>query len=189
MTTIKMIILDRDGVINQDSDAYIKSPEEWQPIPGSIEAIARLKKAGYTVAVATNQSGIARGLFSTEVLQAIHHKMNSLIEGQGEALDALTYCPHSPDDQCDCRKPAPGLLYQIERSLKIPLSTAYFVGDSLKDLQAATAAGAKPILVKTGKGEKTVGQIAGTKLADTPVFADLNEFVTSLLKLELPKQT
>lgn len=180
-TAKTLIILDRDGVINQDSDAYIRSPKQWQPIQGSIEAIAKLKRAGYLVSVATNQSGIARGLFDLTALNAMHDKMHELVHEAGGQIDALMICPHSPDDHCNCRKPKPGLLLQISAKLHVPLERAYLVGDSLKDLQAAEAAGAKPVLVKTGKGEITLGQIANHQLSSTPVFDDLAQFVDRLL--------
>jgi D-glycero-D-manno-heptose 1,7-bisphosphate phosphatase len=176
-----LVILDRDGVINYDSDAYIKTPEEWQAIPGSISAIARLKQAGYLVAVATNQSGIARGLFDLATLASIHEKMLSLINDLGESLDALVICPHGPDENCSCRKPKPGLLLKIKDRLSVSLTGAYVVGDSLRDLQAAVGVGANPVLVRTGKGISTVSQIAETDLAGTPVFSDLEEFTNFIL--------
>jgi len=175
---IKTVILDRDGVINQDSDAYIKSPAEWIPIPGSLEAIARLTQAGYQVMVATNQSGLARGLFDQETLDAIHQKMESAIEEHGGRLEGIYYCPHGPDDGCSCRKPKPGLLTQIEKERSTDLSQTIVVGDSLRDLQAAEAVGAKPALVLTGKGVKTIGQI-GQEQIDT--YQNLAAFVEALI--------
>ncbi len=172
------IILDRDGVINQDSDAYIKSPDEWIPIPGSLEAIARLSQAGYQVLVATNQSGLARGLFDQATLDAIHQKMESAIEEHAGRLDGIFYCPHGPDDGCSCRKPEPGLLLQIEQQLSIDLTQAIVVGDSLRDLQAATAVGAKPVLVLTGKGVKTMSQIDQEQI---DIHHNLADFVETLL--------
>jgi len=175
---IKTIILDRDGVINQDSDAYIKSPAEWIPIPGSLEAIARLTQAGYQVMVATNQSGLARGLFDQGTLDAIHQKMESAIEEHGGRLEGIYYCPHGPDDGCSCRKPKPGLLIQIEKERSTDLSQTIVVGDSLRDLQAAEAVGAKPALVLTGKGVKTIGQIDQEQI-DT--YQNLAAFVEALI--------
>ncbi len=172
MTTI---ILDRDGVINQDSDAYIKTPDEWMPIPGSLEAIARLSKAGCQIVVATNQSGVARGLLDIETLHAIHRKMESNIKEHGGRLTGIYYCPHGPDDGCFCRKPKPGLLQQIGQDLKIDLPSAIVIGDSLRDLQAAATVGAKPILVLTGKGKQTLGHISQED--DIDVYQNLADFV------------
>lgn len=152
---MKLIILDRDGVINQDSDAYIKSLEEWIPIPGSIEAIARLSKAGWTVAVATNQSGVGRGYYSEATLQSMHERLCALVAGQGGKVDLIRYCPHSPEVGCDCRKPAPGLFHQIAQGLHADLAGVPTVGDSLRDLQAGIAVGCSPFLVRTGKGQST----------------------------------
>ncbi|MCK9283005.1 MAG: D-glycero-beta-D-manno-heptose 1,7-bisphosphate 7-phosphatase [Rhodocyclaceae bacterium] len=152
---MKLIILDRDGVINHDSDQYIKSPEEWKPIAGSPEAIARLNQWGYRVVVATNQSGIGRGLFEMDTLNAIHEKMLRAVSHVGGKVDAIFFCPHTNGDDCDCRKPKPGMLEEIATRYNIDLSEVPVVGDSLRDLQAAVAVGAQPILVLTGKGPKT----------------------------------
>ena len=152
---MNLIILDRDGVINEDSDNYIKSVSEWQPIPGSIEAIANLSKAGFTLAVATNQSGISRKMFDLEVLEAIHYKLNLLVNKAGGEIATIAYCPHHPDDGCYCRKPAPGLVHQIEKTLSISAKGAWFVGDSLKDFQVSWLCDCKPVLVLTGKGKST----------------------------------
>ncbi len=176
---MKTIILDRDGVINHDSDAYIKSPDEWVPIAGSLEAIARLSQAGYRILVATNQSGVARGLFDLETLNAIHQKMVSAIKQHGGNLDGIYYCPHGPDDNCTCRKPRPGLLLQIERELGIDLSQTSVVGDSLRDIQAAAAIGAKPVLVLTGKGTTTLDQIKHEQRID--IYQNLAEFAELLI--------
>jgi D-glycero-D-manno-heptose 1,7-bisphosphate phosphatase len=177
-----LIILDRDGVINEDSDDYIKSPEEFVPLPGSLQAIARLNAAGYQVAVATNQSGIGRGLFDLETFNAMHQKLETLLAEVGGHIDALVFCPHTPDDGCDCRKPAPGLLRQIATQLNAELDGVPVVGDSLRDLQSAQAVGAQPILVRTGKGERSLRQLADDdSLADVPVFADLAAVVDALL--------
>lgn len=175
----RLIILDRDGVINQDSDAYIKSPAEWTPIPGSLEAIARLKAAGWTVAVATNQSGIARGLYDLETLERIHHKMQRAVEQTGGRIDLLEFCPHSPTDGCTCRKPAPGLYLRIAARLGVELQGVPVIGDSLRDLEAARAVGAAPILVLTGKGAKSRKQL---QTADKiPVYRDLADAVEPLI--------
>jgi D-glycero-D-manno-heptose 1,7-bisphosphate phosphatase len=150
------VLLDRDGVINYDSDDFIKSPDEWNPITGSLEAIALLNKHNFKVVVITNQSGLSRGLFNEAALSAIHQKMHQLTETKGGKIDAVFYCPHGPDDNCDCRKPKPGLLNSFSREKKTSLANIYFIGDKLADIQAANAAGANPILVKTGKGQNTL---------------------------------
>lgn len=152
---MKLIILDRDGVINQDSDAFIKSPDEWHPVPGSMEAIAMLTQANWRVVVASNQSGIARGLFSADTLNQIHQKMRQCTADLGGRIDAIFVCPHGPDDGCSCRKPRPGLFHEISKRYDISLSGVPAVGDSLRDIQAAIAAGCSPWLVSTGNGKKT----------------------------------
>jgi D-glycero-D-manno-heptose 1,7-bisphosphate phosphatase len=181
----KLIILDRDGVINQDSDDYVKSLEEWIPLEGSCEAIADLSKAGYTIAVATNQSGLARGYFSVDDLEAMHGQMNTLVEEAGGEITTIKYCPHGPDDGCDCRKPLAGLVDQIEEELGISAEGAWFIGDSLRDLQAGLSKGCKPALVMTGKGEKTLLKMLTTdveaKIKQAPVYTDLAHFVRKLL--------
>ena len=182
---MSLVILDRDGVINHDSDDYIKSPDEWQPLPGSLEAIARLCRADYTVVVATNQAGVGRGLFSLEMLTRIHRKMASSIRDKGGRLDSIFFCPHSPADQCGCRKPKPGMLLEISDRLSIGLSGVPVVGDSLRDLEAAAAAGAMPVRVKTGRGRLTQeklsqGELSHT-LGQTPVYADLAAFTDAVL--------
>jgi len=179
---MKLVILDRDGVINFDSDEYIKNTDEFIPIPGSLEAIARLNQAGYTVVVATNQSGIARGYFSEEILQQIHAKLARLLTQAGGEIEAIYYCPHGPDDNCDCRKPKPGLLKKILQKYPADATTVVAIGDSLRDLQAALEVGARPMLVKTGKGEHTLAKLAqDPRLQNTPVFEDLNDAVNYLL--------
>ena len=177
---MKLIILDRDGVINEDSDDYIKSTDEFIPLPDSLEAIARLNHAGYTVMVATNQSGIARGLFSIDTLNAIHSKLRRELSTYGGRVDGIFFCPHGPDDHCDCRKPAPGLLYEIAERTGRSLEGVPAVGDSLRDIQAAQAVGASPVLVKTGKGVRTLAHPHDLK--DVPVFNNLAEFVDALLE-------
>lgn len=175
----KLIILDRDGVINFDSDQFIKSPAEWQPIPGSLEAIARLNQAGYRVVVATNQSGVGRGLFDMDTLVAIHDKMHRSLAAVGGRLDAIFYCPHAADSKCDCRKPKPGMFERIGAKFNVDLNGVPAVGDSLRDLQAASAVGAQPYLVLTGKGEKT--QREGNLPERTQTFASLSAVVDTLL--------
>ena len=177
---MKLVILDRDGVINFDSDHFIKSPAEWKPIPGSLEAIARLTQAGYRVVVASNQSGIDRGLFDMDTLNAIHDKMHRATKAVGGRIDAIFYCPHSADSNCSCRKPKPGMFERIGACFNTDLATAYAVGDSLRDLQAAASAGAKPVLVLSGKGKATQAQ--GNIPEDTLVFEDLAAAVEHLLK-------
>ncbi len=177
---MKLIILDRDGVINYDSDDYIRSADEFVPLPGSLAAIARLKQAGWTVAVATNQSGIARGYYDEATLTAMHDKLARLLAEKGAAIDYLVWCPHGPDDACACRKPQPGMYQAIARHFKTDLKDIPVIGDSLRDLEAARAVGARPILVRTGKGERTLA--AGHDLAGIPVYADLAEAVDTLLK-------
>lgn len=153
--SVRLVILDRDGVINQDSSAFVKSPDEWVPLPGSIEAIAALSKDGYTVAVASNQSGLARGLFNRNTLRAMHRKLRRLVAAQGGHIDRIVVCPHGPDDSCNCRKPRPGLLERLGRHYDTTLEGVPVIGDSLRDLEAATSAGATPVLVRTGNGRKT----------------------------------
>lgn len=167
---MKLAILDRDGVINHDSDAYVKSPDEWVPIPGSLEAIARLSQAGWKVVVASNQSGLARGLFSTETLNAIHAKLRHELAQLGGHVDAIFVCPHGPDDGCECRKPKPGMFIDIARRYDTSLQDVPAVGDSWRDLQAAASAGCSPWLVMTGNGRKTWehGDLpSGTQVRDT----------------------
>jgi D-glycero-D-manno-heptose 1,7-bisphosphate phosphatase len=170
---MKLAILDRDGVINFDSDQYIKSPAEWRPIPGSIEAIARLNQSGYRVAVATNQSGIGRGLFDMATLNAINDKMMEMVFRHGGRIDALFFCPHTAAEECACRKPRTGMLEEIAARFHADLKGVPCVGDSLKDAQSADAVGAQPILVLTGKGERTREE--GGLPKKTLVFQDLAE--------------
>ena len=181
---VEMIILDRDGVINEDSDHYIKSPAEWIPIAGSLEAIAKLKKAGYSVTVASNQSGLARGYFDVETLDSMHDKMAGLLAECDVTIDGIFYCPHGPDDGCDCRKPRPGLLLQIAKAFDIDLQQSHFVGDSMSDMQAALQAGAKPVLLKTGKGLRTLEKM--DEFSSIPVFDDLAHFVREFLSIVKP---
>ncbi|HLQ27490.1 MAG TPA: D-glycero-beta-D-manno-heptose 1,7-bisphosphate 7-phosphatase [Acidiferrobacterales bacterium] len=175
---MSLIILDRDGVINYDSDKYIKSPEEWIPIPGSLEAIARLHQEGYKIVVVTNQSGIARGLFDMDILHRIHLKMLEAVRHKGGEIDAISFCPHAPTDGCRCRKPLPGLFEDIAERLKTNLAGVYVVGDSISDVLAARAAYASPVLVRTGK---TAPDLEKDELQGVPVFADLAAFADSLL--------
>jgi D-glycero-D-manno-heptose 1,7-bisphosphate phosphatase len=171
---MKLVILDRDGTINHDSDQHIKSPAEWKPIKGSLEAIARLTQAGCHVVVATNQSGIGRGLFDMATLNAIHDTMHRAVHQAGGRIDAIFFCPHAGDANCDCRKPKPGMLLEIAKRMNVELDGVPMVGDSLRDLQAAAAADARPVLVLTGKGRKT--RDAGGLPAGTVVVADLAAF-------------
>jgi D-glycero-D-manno-heptose 1,7-bisphosphate phosphatase len=168
---MKLVILDRDGTINFDSDQYIKSPAEWKPIPGSLEAIARLTQGGWRVVVATNQSGLSRGLFDMATLNAIHAEMHRAVNQAGGRIDAVFFCPHAADANCMCRKPKPGLLLEIASRLDLELAGVPMVGDGVRDLQAAAAVGARPHLVLTGKGTKT--RDAGGLPPGTEVHADL----------------
>ncbi len=182
---MKLIILDRDGVINEDAGDYIKSAEEWQPIPGSIEAIARLSRAGFTPVVATNQSGLARGLFDLDDLEAMHAKLTMLVEENGGKLEAIFYCPHHPDDDCKCRKPKTGMLDAIEAEFNTSVESTWFVGDTLQDLQAGLTKGCQPCLVRTGRGQETEAQLTemldADDLGQIRVFEDLDSAVTALL--------
>lgn len=176
---MKLIILDRDGVINLDSDHFIKNPDEWKPIDGSLEAIARLNQAGYRVVVATNQSGVGRGLFDMAMLNAIHAKMHKAVSSVGGRIDAVFYCPHAAEAKCACRKPQAGMYLEIAERFDISLIDVLTVGDSLRDLQAAVAVGAAPILVLTGKGAKTLA--AGDLPENTQIFADLSSAIDRVL--------
>lgn len=168
---MKLIILDRDGVVNHDRDDYIKSADECVPIAGSIDAIVRLSKAGFTVVIATNQAGLAKGKFELEDLEAMHEKITGLVEENGGELGGIFYCPHHPDDNCKCRKPMPGMLDAIEAEFNTSVESSYFIGDSLRDLQAAVKKACKPILVKTGNGVRTLAQLAVPGLqTDSPVI-------------------
>jgi D-glycero-D-manno-heptose 1,7-bisphosphate phosphatase len=177
---MKLVILDRDGVINFDSEQFIKSPAEWKPIPGSLEAIAKLNHAGYRVVIASNQSGVGRGLFDMGALNAINDKMYRALAQVGGRIDALFYCPHAAETNCECRKPRPGMFLDIAQRFNVDLSDVPSVGDSLRDLQAAAAVGAQPILVLTGKGRKT--RSAGGMPGGTLVVADLAEAVRQIVQ-------
>ena len=185
---MKLIILDRDGVINEDSDDYIKSCDEWRPLPGSIEAIARLSNAGYHIVVATNQSGIARKLFDLQTLNAMHDKMHKLTAEHGGVIDAVFFCPHAPADECECRKPKPGLLLEIASRLGVSLKGVPIIGDSFRDIESARAVGGLPILVRTGKGTRTLYNTEND-LQDVPVYCDLHEAVNAILGGELPQSS
>jgi D-glycero-D-manno-heptose 1,7-bisphosphate phosphatase len=176
----RVVILDRDGVINEDSEHFVKSIDEWIPLPGSIDAIVRLSHAGYRVAVATNQSGLARGLLTPADLDNMHRKLRDLLAEQGGRIEMIVYCPHGPGEGCECRKPEPGMLREIARRLSVSLEGVPFVGDSLGDILAAKAAGAQPWMVCTGKGEYTLAG-GSPDLAGVPVYADLASVVDALL--------
>jgi len=167
-----LVILDRDGVINQDSREFVKSADEWLPINGSIRAIARLARVGFTIAVASNQSGLARGLLDNDALLAMHQKLRGLVAAEGGRVDRIVVCPHGPDDGCTCRKPAPGLLLQLGEYYGIGLEGIPVIGDSLRDLAAAAAVGAEPILVRTGNGAETERQLAA-RFRAVDVYDDL----------------
>ena len=178
MSSIKLVILDRDGVINADGDPIIKSPDDWQPLPGSLEAIARLTQAGYHIAVVTNQSGIARNILSLETLHAIHQRMHEAVREAGGHIDVLGFCLHSDANESACRKPMPRMLYTVNERLGLDLTKVPVVGDSLRDVQAAMAANARPVLVRTGKGEQTLEQHA---LEHVSCYDDLLAFVEDYL--------
>lgn len=176
-----LIILDRDGVINQDSSAFVKSTQEWLPLPGSIAAIAALSRAGFTVAVASNQSGLARGLLDRNALRAMHKKLRRLVAAEGGHVARIVVCPHGPDDGCACRKPEPGLLLRLARHYRVALDGVPVVGDSLRDLQAAVRAGARPILVRTGNGRRTAATLPD-EFSAVEVFADLAAAAAKLIE-------
>jgi D-glycero-D-manno-heptose 1,7-bisphosphate phosphatase len=176
---MKLVILDRDGVINEDSESYIKSPEEWLPIPGSLQAIVALNRAGLRVAVVTNQSGLARGLFKIDDLNAIHQKMHKELDKIGGHVDAIFFCPHGPDDSCDCRKPKAGLLQEALSRFHTPAEEALLIGDSLRDLQAAENLGIPRALVLTGNGKQTRAKISDKK--GLKIFPDLQSAVSNYL--------
>ncbi len=180
---MRLVILDRDGVINKDSEDFITSPEAWEPIAGSVAAIARLYRAGYRVVVATNQSGIGRGLLDMDTLGRIHARMLDSVRKRGGDIDGIFFCPHKPEDACACRKPEPGLLNEIADRLKMNLNGVYVVGDSERDIVAARRAMALPVLVRTGNGRKTLKESG--ELDGVPVFDDLQAFVSALLAGEL----
>ena len=187
MTPVKLIILDRDGTINEDRDDYVKTPDEWVPIPGALEAIARLNHAGWHTVVATNQSGLGRGTFDMATLNAMHTKMNQMLAKQGGRIDAVFFCPHAPSDACRCRKPMPGLFEQIGERFGVNLADVPVVGDTLRDLQAGAAVGCRPHLVRTGKAARLddaqlaelCGQVAGTQMHD-----DLTAFADFMIQRE-----
>lgn len=176
---MKLVILDRDGVINFDSAQFIKNPAEWKPIPGSLEAIAKLNQAGYRVVVATNQSGVGRGLFDMDTLNSIHEKMHKALFAVGGRVDAIFYCPHAADSACECRKPKPGMFKHIADTFNADLKDVFAVGDSLRDLQASVALGCKPVLVLTGKGERTKAE--GNLPVGTLEYKDLSTAVDAML--------
>jgi D-glycero-D-manno-heptose 1,7-bisphosphate phosphatase len=184
---MKLVILDRDGTINEDRDDYVKSPDEWVPIPGALEAIARLNHAGWHTVVATNQSGLARGLFDMATLNAIHARLNRELAAFGGRIDAYFFCPHAPDDACVCRKPLPGLVTTIGERYGVELRETYMVGDSLRDLQAGVAVGCAPHLVRTGKGARLDDAALRALAKEIPhavVHADLAAFAQQLVQRE-----
>ncbi|MGH1373039.1 MAG: D-glycero-beta-D-manno-heptose 1,7-bisphosphate 7-phosphatase [Cellvibrionaceae bacterium] len=185
MTDTKLVILDRDGVINRDSDAYVKSVEEFVLIEGSVEAIAELCRQGFTVAIATNQSGLARGYFTEHDLSAMHAKMLKAVEQAGGRVSTIAFCPHGPDDNCRCRKPLAGLITSIEETLSLSAKGSVMVGDSLRDLQAGIVKGCHPVLVKTGKGLKTLEKLQQQSepgLENVAVFDNLSQAATHIIQ-------
>ncbi|MDC0534892.1 D-glycero-beta-D-manno-heptose 1,7-bisphosphate 7-phosphatase [Francisellaceae bacterium] len=180
----EFIILDRDGVINEDSDAYIKSIDEWVPIQSSIKAIALLSKHNIPVAIATNQSGIGRGYYSTEIMQEIHIKLKNMVKQLGGKIQHIAHCPHLPKDNCNCRKPKTGMIEEIQQTCNIKnLRNCYFIGDSHKDILAARTAGCLPVLVKSGKGKETLAKYPEL-INEIPIYHDLLEVVTKYLKMD-----
>ena len=177
---MNLVILDRDGVINEDAPDYVKTPEEWKPIPGSLEAVAKLHQAGFYVAIASNQSAVGRGLITLETLSRIQRKMDQALDELGAGIDALFFCPHVPGTGCNCRKPKPGLLEDVGRRLNVSLDDVPFIGDTQKDVDAATAVGARPMLVLTGKGRATAQSPDFPR--DVPVYEDLAAAVDALLE-------
>ncbi len=175
----KILVLDRDGVINVDINGYIGCPTLWHPIDGSLDALVKAQQAGFRLAVATNQSGVGRGIFSADDLQSVHEKMEFILAERGVKLDIIEHCPHAPEEGCDCRKPEPGMLEAIERQLAVDLQGAWFVGDSVRDLQAAVAHGMQPVLVLTGNGQTSLADPECP--ANTLVFDDLAHCVDVLL--------
>jgi len=178
---MKLIILDRDGVINYDSDDYIKTVDEWRPITSSLQAIGWLCQAGYTIVVATNQSGIARGYYDVETLHAMHKKMARMLEQYGGYVEAIFFCPHGPKDECECRKPKSGMLLDIASRYQCDLDDVFFIGDTLSDVRAAYSAGAKPVIVRSGKGEKTLASADAKELENIPVYKDLAAATQAIL--------
>lgn len=178
--TNNLIVLDRDGVINQESADFIRCPEEWLPLPGSIQAIADLSRSGFDVVVATNQSGIGRGLFSLATLASIHGEMNRTVSAAGGHIAGIFFCPHHPTDHCECRKPLPGLMRRIESQWATSLQGRPMIGDSQRDLDAAGHVGGRAILVRTGNGAATEGQLAAN--ASVEVFQDLAAAAAHLIR-------
>jgi len=176
---MKLIILDRDGVINEDSDDYIKSPDEWIPISGSLESIGKLSQNGFRVIIITNQSGIGRKIFSIEMLHAIHKKMNAHLLQFGGVIDGIFFCPCKPEENCNCRKPKPGLYNDVSDRLQMPLKNVFCVGDKITDIQAAENAGGNPILVRTGKGKEEID--GGLIPKHIPIYDDLASFVDKII--------
>ncbi len=172
------VILDRDGVINEDSDAFIKSPDEWIPIPGSLEAIELLTLKGFRIVVLTNQSGIARGYFDTAMLEQIHQRMRAAVEARGGRIEAIFHCPHGPEDFCECRKPKAGLFRMFAEQFGVDLRGIPAVGDSFRDLEAARSVGASPMLVETGKGQRTLARYPDL---DLPIFSNLYDAAQHIL--------
>lgn len=184
---MKIVILDRDGTINEDSAAFIKTPDEWMPLPGALEAIARLNHAGWHAVIASNQSGLGRGLFDVATLNAMHAKMNKMLAAVGGRVDAVFYCPHAADEGCHCRKPMPGLFEQIGERYGVDLKGVPVVGDSMRDLVAGVTVGCEPHLVLTGKGAAYRGRVLpATFPADTRVHEDLAAFADYLVAQEAP---
>jgi len=188
MLNQKLLILDRDGVINQESPDFIKSPDEWIPLKGSLEAIGQLSQAGYDIVIITNQSGIGRGLLSADMLAKIHARLIDHVQQHGGRIQSILFCPHTPEADCECRKPNDGMYSELAFRLGISFNNVYSVGDSVRDLLAAQSAGAKPVLVKTGNGKKSLKEIESNPeldLQSAPVFDNLAHFADAILNNEL----
>jgi len=178
---MKLVILDRDGVINHDSDAYIKSLEEWEPLAGSLDAMARLFHGGYRLAIASNQSGLGRKLFTIDHLNAIHRKLARDLAAQGVHIEGIFFCPHAPEAKSFCRKPQPGLLLQAASALHLDLARSYLVGDAITDLEAALAVGVQPLLVRTGRGANHAALLDTQTRTLCPVVNDLSQAIAWIL--------
>ncbi|MGE0277988.1 MAG: D-glycero-beta-D-manno-heptose 1,7-bisphosphate 7-phosphatase [Nitrospiraceae bacterium] len=177
----RLVILSRDGVINERRPTGVRAVDEWKAIPGSLRAIARLTSAQFHVVVATNQPGIADGTLDGGMLAHIHAKMNGEIARDGGRIESIFYCPHVADDKCSCRKPRPGLLLEVAKRLDVDLEGVPFIGDTSEDIEAARAAGARPILLRTGRGMETEESCAGC--ADVEVYDDLADAASALIEL------
>lgn len=185
MHTTKLVILGRDGVLNEYRSSHVTAPEEWVPVPGALEAVARINHAGWHTVVATNQAGIGRGMIDMAAINLVHARMHQMMMAHGARVDAVFFCPHTPEEACDCRKPQPGLLLDIGHRYNVHLATVPMVGDTLRDLQAAQAAGCEPHLVLTGRAaalDEAGLQAMLQQVPATRVHASLDAFADFLLQ-------